>query len=60
MTARKETTRHDRERRSSWKEFLLGLKTRGLAGVDFVVADDHAGLRRAIEEVLPEAVDRRY
>jgi putative transposase len=49
----------NRESRSSWKEFLLGLKTRGLAGVEFVVADDHAGLRRAIEEVLAEAVYQR-
>ena len=49
----------NRESRSSWKEFVLGLKTRGLAGVEFVVADDHAGLRRAIEEVLAEAVYQR-
>jgi len=27
-----------------------------LHGVEFVVSDDHAGLRRAIPEVLPEAV----
>jgi putative transposase len=27
--------------------------------VEFVVSDDHAGLRRAIEEVLPEAVWQR-
>ncbi len=34
-----------RETASSWKEFLLGLKLRGLRGVEFVVSDDHAGLR---------------
>src|SRR6202022_1654453 len=36
----------NRESRSSWRDFLLGLKARGLHGVEFVVADDHAGLRR--------------
>ena len=45
----------NRESRSSWKDFLLGLRRRGLNGVEFVVADDHAGLRAAIREVLPEA-----
>ena len=35
-----------RESRSSWRDFLLGLKARGLHGVEFVVADDHAGLRQ--------------
>jgi putative transposase len=42
-----------RESRSSWREFLLGLRERGLAGVELVVSDDHAGLRRALAEVLP-------
>jgi putative transposase len=45
----------NRESGSSWKEFLLGLKQRGLRGVICVISDDHAGLRRAIPEVLPEA-----
>lgn len=44
-----------RETASSWKEFLLGLKRRGLRGVEFVVSDDHAGLRSAIGETLLEA-----
>ena len=35
----------NRESRSSWRDFLLGLKARGLHGVEFVAADDHAGLR---------------
>ena len=38
----------NRESRSSWRDFLLGLKARGLHGVEFVVADDHAGLRAAL------------
>ena len=38
---------------------MLGLRRRGLAGVEFVVADDHAGLRAAVREVLPEAAFQR-
>ena len=38
----------NRESRSSWRDFLLGLKARGLHGVEFVVADDHPGLRAAL------------
>jgi putative transposase len=45
----------NRESRSSWREFLVRLKERGLSGVEFVVSDDHAGLKRAIGEGLPEA-----
>jgi putative transposase len=48
-----------RESRSSWKDFLLGLKERGLHGVEFAVADDHAGLRAALREVLPGAFVQR-
>src|ERR687884_1985514 len=49
----------NRESRSSWKDFLLGLRERGLSGVEFVVADDHAGLRAAPREVLPDAFVQR-
>lgn len=49
----------NRESRSSWRDFLLGLRERGLAGVEFVVADDHAGLKAAIREVLTEAAYQR-
>jgi putative transposase len=48
-----------RESVSSWKELLTSLRQRSLHGVEFVVSDDHAGLRRAIQEVLPEAVWQR-
>lgn len=48
-----------RESTSSWKEFLGGLKARGLHGVEFVVSDDHAGLRRAVSELLCEAAWQR-
>ena len=49
----------NRESRSSWKTFVTGLQTRGLHGVEFVVSDDHAGLKRAVRELLPEAVWQR-
>lgn len=49
----------NRESRSSWRAFLLGLRERGLSGVEFVVTDDHAGLRQAIVEVLPQAAWQR-
>jgi putative transposase len=49
----------NRESASSWKDFLLTLRQRGLKGVELVVSDDHAGLRKAIAEVLPEAVWQR-
>jgi putative transposase len=49
----------NRETASSWKKFLLFLKGRGLKGVELVVSDDHAGLRKAIAEVIPEAIWQR-
>ena len=49
----------NRESQTSWKDVLLELKSRGLRGVEFVVSDDHPGLKRAIAEVLPEAVWQR-
>ena len=49
----------NRESRSTWKEFLLGLRRRGLHGVEFVVADDHAGLRASVREVLAEVAFQR-
>jgi Transposase and inactivated derivatives len=49
----------NRESISSWKEFIMALKQRGLNGVDFVVSDDHPGLRAAIRETLPEAAWQR-
>ena len=45
----------NRESASSWKEFLQALKDRGLKGVEFIVSDDHPGLKKAIAEVLSGA-----
>jgi len=49
----------NRESASSWKDFILGLKQRGLKGVEVTVSDDHAGLKKALTETLPEAVWQR-
>jgi transposase-like protein len=49
----------NRESLTAWKEFLIKLRDRGLHGVEFVVSDDHLGLKRAIGEVLPEAIWQR-
>jgi transposase-like protein len=49
----------NRESQSSWKEFCLKLKSRGLSGVELVISDDHAGLRKAIAEVFAEAAWQR-
>jgi putative transposase len=49
----------NRESRSSWRGFRSGLKQRGLFGVEFVVSDDHEGLKAAIREALPGAAWQR-
>jgi putative transposase len=49
----------NRESRSSWKDFLAGVRRRGLHGVEVVVSDDHEGLTSAIREILPEAAWQR-
>lgn len=48
-----------RETLTCWREFLLGLVRRGLHGVELVITDDHAGLRGAVQEVLPRAAWQR-
>jgi putative transposase len=49
----------NRESATSWREFLLGLKARGLTGVRLAISDDHQGLKRAIAEVIPETAWQR-
>ena len=49
----------NRESTTSWRDFLLRLRERGLAGVEFAVTDDHPGLKAAIREVLPDAFWQR-
>jgi transposase-like protein len=48
-----------RESTTSWKDFLVALKVRGLTGVLLAISDDHPGLKKAIAEVLPEAAWQR-
>ncbi len=48
-----------RESETSWRDFLLKLKERGLHGGEFVVSDDHAGLKKATAEVLTESAWQR-
>jgi putative transposase len=40
------------ETEAFWREFLRSLVKRGLAGVQLVVSDAHAGLKKAIAQVL--------
>ncbi len=46
----------ERESTTSWRDFLVALKQRGLRGVHLVVSDDHADLKQAVAEVLPTAL----
>lgn len=48
-----------KESATSWRDFLLDLRGRGLRGVRQAISDDHAGLRRAVAELLPEAAWQR-
>ena len=50
----------NRESQSTWRDFLLALKQHGLNGVEVAVSDDHAGLGKAIAEILPEAAWQRH
>ena len=49
----------NRESESSWTDFLSALKERGLQGVEYVVSDNHEGLKKAISKVLPSALWQR-
>jgi len=48
-----------RESQSSWKDFLIGLRQRGLRGVELTITDDHSGLKKAVAEVFPESAWQR-
>jgi putative transposase len=43
------------EEEAFWKDFLRGLKKRGLKGVQLVISDAHGGLKQAISAVLAGA-----
>ena len=48
-----------KEDAASWREFLRGLKARGLAGVRLVVSDKCLGLVEALGECFPDAAWQR-
>jgi putative transposase len=41
------------EAETHWREFLFSLQRRGLFGVQFIVSDDHAGLKAACASCFP-------
>jgi transposase-like protein len=43
------------ESEATWTDLLRQLLDRGLSGVQLVIADDHAGLKKAVRHMLPEA-----
>lgn len=43
------------EDEAAWRAFLSGLTARGLAGVQLVISDDHRGLTKAVDALLPGA-----
>ena len=45
----------DKESEASWSAFFVGLKQRGLAGVDLVVSDSHGGLVAAVRTHFQQA-----
>ncbi len=47
------------ESEASWSDLLAQLNERGLAGVQLVVADAHAGIAKAVRHHLPEAQQQR-
>ncbi len=47
------------ESEDSWSELLKQLQERGLSGVEFVIADEHAGLAAAVRRFLPEVRRQR-
>jgi putative transposase len=49
----------DSESASTWGDFLKALKGRGLSGVDWVVSDDHEGLKAAVHRHLQGAAWQR-
>ncbi len=47
------------EAETHWREFLKSLQQRGLAGVKYVVSDDHDGLKAALNATMPGVLWQR-
>ena len=45
---------YDREAKDTWQAFMLGLKARGLKGVQMITSDAHEGIIHAIRHVFPD------
>lgn len=48
-----------RESMGSWEEFLKALKERGLLGVEYVVSDEHPGLKTTVSKLRAEVGGQR-
>ena len=42
-----------------WRAFLGGLQQRGLSGIELIISDDHAGLRKARRALFPSVLWQR-
>lgn len=42
-----------------WRDFLKSLTNRGLHGVQYIVSDDHEGLKKALKSVFPNVAWQR-
>lgn len=49
----------NRESKTTWRDFLVRLTERGLHGVEFVVSDDHEGLKQAAIQTFAGALWQR-
>jgi putative transposase len=49
----------NRESKTTWRDFLVRLTERGLHGVEFVVSDDHEGLKQAAFQTFVSALWQR-
>ena len=49
----------DAETHSSWRDFLLSLRARGLSGMRMFTSDAHDGLAAAVQDVFPDAAWQR-
>jgi len=47
------------ESEATWSDFLKQLVDRGLRGIALVISDDHAGLKAAVRQWIPEAKHQR-
>ena len=47
------------ESEDSWSELLTQLIDRGLHGIQLVISDEHAGLKKAVRKLLPEVRRQR-